>query len=238
MHHTTQMLWNSSLNPLVASSGSETINLQLLCLCYCLLTGCGHLRWLWPPPAGCLPLPPSGHSHCPVLQVQVQQRRWWPIANLNTPQGLEWRAAPRKGHLFFLFTPPPPFYILSLPAASSTSFFGLSLHQPTLPPGRFGIHRSAWERHGRKAALHLWPEERCRIKGQRRSDLSEDHCVHVCKTLVVGNVKEDWATLPWPYCGVTVVWYCGGSLRGKKISVRNAFLLYGQYHAGATLEDF
>ncbi|KAG7224207.1 hypothetical protein INR49_019942 [Caranx melampygus] len=34
--------------------------------------------------------------------------------------------------------------------------------------------------------------------------------VSVCKTLVVGDVKEAWATFPWPYCGVTVVWYCGG----------------------------
>lgn len=143
MHRTTQVQWNSSLNPLVASSGSETLNLQLLCLCYCLLTGCGHLRWLWPAPAGCLPLPPSGHSHCPVLQVQVQQRRWWPIANLNTPQGLEWRAAPRKGHLFFLFTPLPPFTFFPSQQLWVLHFSGWACTSPPSHPvasGSIALH--------------------------------------------------------------------------------------------------
>lgn len=65
----------------------------LIDLSWCVSAGRGDLCWLWPALAGGLPLPPSGHAHCPLLQVQVQQRGRWPVADLSSPSKLRPGAA-------------------------------------------------------------------------------------------------------------------------------------------------
>lgn len=108
----------ASLHPTPTRTCCSLYNLHIFFRRLC--AGCGDFCWLRPAPAGCLPVPPSGHSHCALLQVQVQQRRRRPIANLNTTSEPERRAASRMGHLFFLFQ---PFYVLFLPPALSASYF-------------------------------------------------------------------------------------------------------------------
>lgn len=50
------------------------------------------------------------------------------------------------------------------------------------------------------------------------------------------NVEQVWATSSGPYSSCCLLW--GGELlqTKEKLMLRNAFLLYGQYHAGAILE--
>lgn len=50
------------------------------------------------------------------------------------------------------------------------------------------------------------------------------------------NVEQVWATSSGPYGSCCLLW--GGELlqTKEKLMLRNAFLLYGQYHAGAILE--
>lgn len=179
---------------------------------WCLPAGCGDLRRLWPAPAGRLPLPPPGHSHRPLLQVQVQQRGWRPVANLTTPSELERRAASRMGHLFFLFTP-----LRYLPPTSFERFICF-LGWACTSPSRFGIHRSAWERHGRKAILHLGLERGAGSK-VRGGQTCLWTAVSVCvRRWWFGDVEEDWATSSGPQWRVTVVWCLGGSLQTKEKS--------------------
>lgn len=159
--------------------------------------GCGDFRWLRPAPAGCLPVPPSGHSHCALLQVQVQQRRRRPIANLNTTSEPERRAASRMGHLFFPFS--TLFYVLFLPPALSASYF---LGWACTSPGRFGIHRSAWERHGRKATLHLGLKTGAgwKVRGGQTCLWT---AVSVCCETWFEDVEKVWATSSGPQSWVT-----------------------------------
>lgn len=140
---------------------------------WCLRAGCGDLCWLRSAPAGCLPVSPSGDAHRPLLQMQVQQGRRRPIANLNPKSELERRAASRMGHLFFpLFNP-----LRSRPPTSFECFifFGLSLHQPQPLQDPSLCMREAWQ----ESDSALWPEDRWRVEGQRRSDFSMDCSVHV-----------------------------------------------------------
>lgn len=95
-------------------------------LSFSLSPGCRDLRGVRSPPAGGLPLPPPGHSHCPLLQMQVQQRRWRPSAHLKkkklTHPTQRWggEPPPRMGHPFTHFL----LSVLFLPPALSASFFG------------------------------------------------------------------------------------------------------------------
>lgn len=90
-------------------------------------TGRWNLRWFRPTPPGRLPLPPAGHSNRPLLQVQVQQRRRRPVANLNPSSEPEW-AAMGSEPTFVSFSDSCVF------SPSPTSFkcfiFWQSLHQP------------------------------------------------------------------------------------------------------------
>lgn len=98
-------------------------------LCLAAFTGRGDFRRLRAAPAGGVPVPPAGHAHRALLQVQVQQRRRRPAADLEAPSEAEQGASLRTRRPSFLF--------LTLSALSSVPrfiFFGLSLHRPR-PPG-------------------------------------------------------------------------------------------------------
>lgn len=133
----------------------------------CVPAGCGNLCWLWPSPAGCLSLPPPGHSHRTLLQVQVQQRRWWPIANLKNTIWVGTGSRFKDGPIYFCpFSPLLHFFSPSHQLWKLSSFLGSTCTSPS----RLGIHCSAWGRHGRKATLHVYLKgERCR--GQRLVDM-------------------------------------------------------------------
>lgn len=195
-------------------------------------TGCWDLRWFRPAPAGCLTLPPPRHSHRPLLQVQVQQRGWRPIANLNDAIRTGAESRFKDGPSFLsLFTPlrslpPTSFWALLIfwaePAPALAASGSIALHERGMVEKR--PYTLTWER-----------GEGSRVRGSQTC-LRTSMSVNVCETWF-GDVEEVWATSGGLQSWVTVVLYFGGSLQTKKISKwRNAFLLYGQYHAGATLE--
>lgn len=87
-------------------------------------SGCGDLRRVWPAPAGRLALPPAGHAHRPLLQVQMQQRRRRPAADLNAPQRHVASSSRQVSPLFHsVFLPP---------ALRELHFSELGLKQPPL----------------------------------------------------------------------------------------------------------
>lgn len=152
--------------------------------------GGGDFCWLRPAPAGRLAVPPPGHSHRAVLQVQVQQRRRRPVADLKTPSKSERRAAPRMGHLFFffffwLFFPFQPFFTFS----SSHQLRALHIFwaEPAPAPaasGSIALHERGM---GEKAKPAPWPDERCGrgVKGSEEVRLDTvDRRVHVLGDLI------------------------------------------------------
>lgn len=113
----------------------------------CVPAGCGNLCWLWPSPAGCLSLPPPGHSHRTLLQVQVQQRRWWPIANLKNTIWVGTGSRFKDGPIYFCpFSPLLHFFFPIPPALKAFFFFGLNLHQPKPLGDPLLCMREAWQK--------------------------------------------------------------------------------------------
>lgn len=114
--------------------------------------------WL-PLPSSSWPLPSSSAasaSAAKAMMTHCQPKKHHP----------SWHREPLQGwaHLFLSFFTPFTFFF-SIPP-ELYSFLGWTCTSPS----RFGIHCSAWGRHGRKATLHVYLEgERCR--GQRSVDM-------------------------------------------------------------------
>lgn len=67
-------------------------------------TGRGDLRRFRAAPAGGVPVPPAGHAHRALLQVQVQQRRRRPAADLKAPSEAEQGASSRTRRPFLFIS--------------------------------------------------------------------------------------------------------------------------------------
>ena len=173
-----------------------------------------------PPPSFSWPLPSSSAASASAAKATTT-----PCQPKHANRRAERRATPRMGHpIFSFFT---PLYVLFLPPALSAFifFWAENVHQP---PGRFGIHRSAWERGmAGKATLHLGLKRGAGLKGRGGQTRTMDRSVH--ETLVgLGTWRKSGPCQAVLSRGFTVVWYCGVSLRTKERSKwRNAFLLYG-----------
>lgn len=102
-----------------------------------------------------------------------------------------WSGEPLQGWVIFFF-PFSTLYILVLPPALSASYF---LGWACTSPNRFGIHSSAWEKHGRKATLHFGLEtgEGSEVRGGRTFLWTA-----VSVTRALRMWKEDWATSSSP----------------------------------------
>lgn len=173
-----------------------------------------------PPPSSSWPLPSSSAASASAAKAMTTR-----CQPKHANRRRERRATSRMGHpIFSFFTP----FIRSLPPTSFERFhifWAENVHQP---PGRFGIHHSAWERGmAGKATLHLGLKRGAGLKGRGGQTWTMGRRVH--ETLVgLGTWRKSGLCQPVLNRGLTMVWYCGESLRTKERSKwRNAFLLYG-----------
>lgn len=199
----------------------------------CVPAGCGNLCWLWPSPAGCLSLPPPGHSHRTLLQVQVQQRRWWPIANLKNTIWVGTGSRFKDGPIYFCpFSPLLHFFSPIPPALKAFFFFGLNLHQPKPLGDPLLCMREAWQKSDPTCLSQGREVQGSKVSGhETRWGTTVSKCMRSCQT---GDMEDDCTTSAAPppppspllrcglICCCTLVGNCKWR-RGKKINIKKRF---------------
>lgn len=168
--------------------------------------------WL-PPPSSFWPLPSSSAANASAAKATTTHCQ----PNHAIRAGAESRF--KDGPSFFPFH---PFYVpLFLPPAFERFIFFWGW--ACTSPGRFGIHCSAWERHGGKSSLHL---------GLRRGAGSKVRLVYgpLCPCVWdiggLGTWRKSGPLLSGPRLWVTLVWYFWRVITNKgKMKVKKCFSL-------------
>lgn len=160
----------------------------------CVPAGCGNLCWLWPSPAGCLSLPPPGHSHRTLLQVQVQQRRWWPIANLKNTIWVGTGSRFKDGPIYFCpFSPLLHFF----PHPTSFESFLLFWAQPAPAQAAWGsiaLHEGGMAE--KQPYMFVSRERGAKVSGhETRWGTTVSKCMRSCQT---GDMEDDCTTSAAP----------------------------------------